>query len=193
MSKNILGHHRSDGSDREPDDFYATHPSAIPPLLELLGWTDGGKVIRENSCGMGHLSEVLSIYGHRVISTDLVDRGYGIGGVDFLQDHWIDQIPVDAIIMDPPYKYTLEFIIKSLKLAPIVCAFLRITLLETPDRAKFFKTSGLKFVAVFSKRCPSSKNAKFIKDDGKKESGAVCYAWFIWERGYKGEPVIKWI
>lgn len=21
----------------------------------------------------------------------------------------------------------------------------------------------------------------------------MCFAWFIWEHGYKGEPIIKWI
>jgi hypothetical protein len=32
----------------------------------------------------GSISEVLIEHGHDVISTDLVDRGYGTGGVDFL-------------------------------------------------------------------------------------------------------------
>lgn len=32
-------------------------------------------------------------------------------------------------------------------------------------------------------------------EDGtpKKMSSAKCYAWFVWEKGFKGDPVIKWI
>ena len=28
--------------------------------------------------------------------------------------------------------------------------------------------------------------------DGK-ESSAVCYCWFVWEKGYKGKPTVDWI
>ena len=24
-------------------------------------------------------------------------------------------------------------------------------------------------------------------------SSAVCYAWFVWEKGFKGETIIRWI
>jgi hypothetical protein len=191
--KYIMGLNRKQGEEREENDFYATHPAAIPPLLKLLGWESGGKLIRENSCGQGHLSNALALYGHTVISTDLIDRGFGMTGVDFFEDHWTDNLPVDAVVMNPPYSHAMEFIEKSIRIAPIVCAFLRITFLETPDRAEFFKRSGLKYVAVFSKRMPSSKNAKFINADGTKESSSVCYAWFIWEKGFTGDPVVRWL
>lgn len=23
--------------------------------------------------------------------------------------------------------------------------------------------------------------------------GAVCYAWFVWEKGFKGKPQLEWI
>ncbi len=26
-----------------------------------------------------------------------------------------------------------------------------------------------------------------------KESSAVCYAWFVWEKGYTGLPQVDWI
>lgn len=198
----LPGLHRKPGDEREPHDFYATHPSAIPPLLTLLGWENGGKVIRENSCGQGHLSKALEAAGHTVISTDLIDRGYGVTGVDFLKPHWTDDMPVDAVIMNPPYKHALKFVEKSLTLAPVVCAFLRITFLETPDRAKFFEKHPPRYVAVFSKRMASSKDGKFYQDyfctktceiKRKRESSTVCYAWFVWERGYTGDTVVRWI
>ena len=27
----------------------------------------------------------------------------------------------------------------------------------------------------------------------EKKSSAVCYAWFVWEKGYKGDTIVKWI
>jgi hypothetical protein len=192
-NRHLAGIHRTTDNDREEHDFYATHPSAIPPLINLLQWQDGGKLIRENSCGQGHLSKAIERYGHTVISTDLVDRGYGITGVDYLEHHWTDDFNYDAVIMNPPYKYAQEFVEKSLKIAPVVAVFLRIQWLETEKRRKLFEEYPPKYVAVFSKRIPSSKNAMFKKEDGTKESSAVCYAWFIWVRGNKEDPVLKWI
>lgn len=184
------GLNRPDGVEREEHDFYATHPNAIIPLMKLLEWSDNApKLVWENSCGQGHLSKMLEVYGHKVISTDLIDRGYGVPGVDFLKPNFYDTLPYDAIIMNPPYKYAQEFLEKSLNIAPTVCVFLRLTFLESAKRVEFFRRHPPKIVAVFSKRIPCSKNAEF----GEKESSSVAYAWFIWQRDFKGEPVIKWI
>ena len=186
----FLAHHRRPGEDREENDYYATHPSSIPPLFQFMGWDIGlRKLFRENSCGAGHLSRLMELYGHTVISSDLIDRGYGMVGVDFLEPHWSDNLPYDAVIMNPPYKHALAFVLKSLEIAPVVCAFFRITFLESKNRKKFFKEHPPRYVAVFSERMMTSKNAEFNED----ESSAVCYAWFIWERGYKGKPEIIWI
>ena len=187
------GLRRSDGSDREENDYYATHPSAIPPLLKLMGWEKGGLLIRENSCGAGLLSMMLEVYGHKVISTDLINRGYGIAPVNFLEPNFYDNLPYDATVMNPPYKHSVAFIKKSLEQSPIVCAFLRLTFLESQRRVDFFKKYPPKIVAVFSERMKSSKNAKWVNKKGKEEKGTATYAWFIFERGFQGEPVIKWI
>lgn len=68
--------------EREVNDYYATHPMA----LELFAphFSINHKVW-EPSCGEGHLSEWLVRNGHDVLSTDLIDRGYGTGGVDFFK------------------------------------------------------------------------------------------------------------
>lgn len=185
----IVGLHRHNGEDREKEDFYATHPDAIPPLLKLLGWQNGGKVIRENSCGMGHLCRPMEAAGHTVVASDLIDRGYGITGVNFLEPSWLDGLKYDAVIMNPPYKLALSFVEKSLTLAPVVCAFLRLTWLESDQRRTFFERYPPHTVAVFSDRMASAKNADFERYKG----GSVAYAWFIWQRGYVDRPGIVWI
>ena len=186
MTGTLHGLYRKEGEERQPEDFYASDPSVIPPLLKVLGpeWESGGKLIWENACGQGHLSQILELYGHRVISTDLIDRGYGVGGVDFLVDNVYDGFQYDAIITNPPYKFALEFVEKSIKIAPLVCMLLRIQFIESEGRNKLYEENPPRYVAVFKKRVNCSKNAVFPR----KESSPVCYAWFIWERGYKGNP-----
>lgn len=189
MTGNMHGLHRKEGEEREEHDFYATHPSAIPPLLRVLGWENGGKYIWEPCCGRGHLSEALVAFGHKVLSTDLIDRGYGIGGVDFLRPTPYDSLPFDAVITNPPYSHALECVKRSIELAPVACHFLNIRFLESAKRREFFNSFSPRYVCVFSERIPSSKNGLFPV----KEKSTVCYAWFIWMHGFTGRPEIIWL
>lgn len=184
------GLHRKEGEERQEHDFYATHPSAIPPLLKVLGWENGGKYVWECAAGQCHLSNMLELYGHKVLSTDLIDRGCGvISGIDFLKPTPFDFEQFDAIITNPPYSHALEFVERSIQLAPIACHFLNIRFLESATRREFFKQHPPRYVCVFSERIPSSKNGLFPKG----ESSTVCYAWFIWEQGFTGRPEIIWL
>lgn len=63
--------------DREINDYYATPPAAIDCLLEKATLD---KNIWECACGQGHISKRLIELGYNVKSTDLIDRGYGVGG-----------------------------------------------------------------------------------------------------------------
>src|SRR3954467_4917989 len=50
----------------------------------------------------GAMARVLEAHGHHVVATDLVDRGYGEGGRDFmLESRLLDG--VTAIVTNPPY------------------------------------------------------------------------------------------
>lgn len=78
----ILGARNYAQNEREVNDYYATEPKAVELLLEQETF---GPKIWEPACGEGHISEVLRKHGHEVYSTDLIDRGYGHGGIDFFQ------------------------------------------------------------------------------------------------------------
>lgn len=67
--------------ERHKDDYYATDPKAVELLLENETFNHS---IWECACGEGHIAKVLESNGYHVISTDLIDRGYGTGGIDFL-------------------------------------------------------------------------------------------------------------
>lgn len=176
-------------TDRQPEDFYATHPCAVEPLMKVLGWENGGRLIWEPCCGQGHLANIMQLYGHKVVCTDLIDRGFGVGGVDFLKPSKYYTEPWDAIITNPPYSFALECVQRSIELAPVCCHFLNIKFLESAKRRKFFAEFPPRYVCVFSSRVASSKNGIFPHD----EQGTVCYAWFVWFRGFKGRPEIIWL
>lgn len=172
--------------DREKHDYYATDPKALELLLELEQFNHN---IWENACGEGHLSEVLIREGYNVKSTDLIDRGYGEGGVDFLKGDF--EMFNGDIITNPPYKYAKQFIEKSLSLIPKgnrIAMFLKLTFMESKGRKQMFIDNPPKVIYVSSSRLLCAKNGDFTK----KESSAVAYAWYIWEKGYKGDTVIKW-
>ena len=184
-----LGASNHTAKEREANDYYATEPAAVEMLLDLEKF---GATIWEPACGQGHISEVLIKRGHTVISTDLVDRGYGLGDIDFLQTQETGA-EID-IITNPPYKYGLEFVKKALEVVAEgrkVAMFLKLQFLEGKNRGKLFEKYPPKTVYVSRGRLLCAKNADF---DGMRAGGgsAVAYCWFIWEKGYTGNTVIKW-
>ena len=123
-------------SEREENDFYATDPIAAE-LLTKLEPLD--KNIWECACGEGHLAKVFEAHGYNVKATDLIDRGYGIGGVDFLQCH--DKFDGD-IITNPPYKYAEDFLQHAFTLIPDgkrVYLLLKVQFLEGKGRKQMFE------------------------------------------------------
>ena len=75
----ILGASNHTKDEREKNDFYATDPIALRKFLDK---TDDdalyfGNKIWECACGDGSLSKVLIEEEYEVLSTDLIDRGFG--------------------------------------------------------------------------------------------------------------------
>ena len=162
--------------DSEPNDYYATDPKALEMLLELENFSEN---IWEPAGGEGHLSKVLEKKGFNVYSTDLYDRGYGIGGKDFLTEKGTFQ---GDIITNPPYKHAKQFVEKALETVPPgnkVAMFLKLTFLEGNLRRDLFRDKPPLAVYVSSDRIRCGKNGVF---DGPRS--AVAYAWFVWRRGY---------
>lgn len=141
-------------SEREDHDYYATEPKAIELLLEMESFSPK---IWECACGEGHLSKVLVEKGYEVVSSDLVDRGYGRGGVDFLQCHRMFD---GDIITNPPYKYAQEFVEHALSLVPVgrmVVMFLKLQFLEGKARKEMFSKYPPKRIWVSSSRLRCGK------------------------------------
>ncbi len=184
-----LGASNHTEKEREENDFYATDSLAIDYLLTKATLSPE---IWECACGQGHLSKRLEELGYKVKSTDLINRGYGQGGVDFLK---ATEVFDGDILTNPPYKYAKEFVEHALSLIPDgrkVFMFLKLQFLEGKGRRELFDKGMLKTVYVSSSRILCAKNGDFeqMKAGG---GSAVAYAWFEFEKGYNGKPVIEWI
>lgn len=171
--------------EREINDYYATDPRAIDLLLEQEEFYPH---IWEPACGEGHLSNRLKQLGYLVYSSDLIDRGYGV-----CQNFLTTQADyVGDIITNPPYKHAMEFVYKGLELLKPqrkMALFLKLTFMEGKKRKDMFMNHPPKVIYVSSSRIICAKNGDF---DNIKSS-AIAYAWYVWEKGYKGNTTIKWI
>ncbi len=167
--------------------WYATSPTAISRLL-AAGYGPRNKQIWEPCCGQGHLSKELEKHGYEVVSTDLIDRGYGEGNRDFFLEK---ELLAPCILTNPSYKIALEVIQKAIDLgAEEIWMFLKLTFLEGQKRRDFFDKYPPYEILVFSAREQCAINgdpAEFEK------SSAACYAWFHWIKNYDGRPQIGWI
>lgn len=172
---------------REENDFYATDPRAVK---DLLRYETFDKNIWECACGEGNISKVLKEHRYNVYSTDLIDRGYPDEVLDFLKS---DIKFKGDIVTNPPFKYTNEFILKSLdsiEYGNKVAMYLKINFLSGIKRFNeiYSKYPPYK-VYVYSGRYACSKNNT---PEGFK-GGAMDFVWLIWEKGKLGPTELKWI
>ena len=183
-----LGASNHSTTEREDNDFYATEPKALELLLDI---EEFDPYIWECACGKGHLSDALRKRGYIVKSTDLIDRGYGEGNVDFLQ--CTDKHNGD-IITNPPYKHAQQFVEHALELIPDgnrVAMFLKLTFLESQARREMFEKYPPEYIYVSSSRLRCARGGDF--ETYKQGVGtAIAYAWFIWRKGFTGEPRVRW-
>lgn len=183
-----LGASNHSDIERSENDYYATPPIAVELLLEEENFSS---TIWECACGGGHISRVLEDNGYMVISTDLYDRGYGDHrNVDFLETSGGF---FGDIITNPPYKYAMQFAEHALELVEPGCKvamLMRLQFLEGKERKEFFKRYPPKTVYVFSGRISCGHSGNFTR---KHSKGAQAYAWYVWEKGYTGDTVIRWI
>jgi hypothetical protein len=174
-----------DAVNRERDDFYPTPPRATLALLRVESFAGS---IWEPACGDGAISKVLIEHGYQVISTDLIDRGYGTPNVDFTLDY---QTRADNVITNPPFKHAQQFVEHALSRTTGKVAILaRLAWLEGSARKVFFESTPLRAVYVFSKRLPLWRGrAATAADSG----GMIAFAWYVWQHGFKGSPFLRWL
>lgn len=184
-----LGASNHSDKERVEHDYYATSPIATRMLLEKEKFSPN---IWECASGGDHIVKVLKEAGYNVWATDIVDRTGHTEILDFLTS----DVKFDGdIITNPPYSMAQTFVEKALDSVTDghkVAMYLRLLFLEGKKRQKLYRQRNLKTVYVAAARMGCGADGKFYDQEHEYEAGSVAFAWFVWEKGYEGDPVIKW-
>ncbi|RLB66451.1 MAG: hypothetical protein DRH08_06195 [Deltaproteobacteria bacterium] len=168
-------------------DLYRTHPIATRSALKAGVFAEDD-VIYDPCNGLGGITDALKMAGMICHTSDKFDYDIDDTIVDFFD---IEKIPknVSAIVFNPPYKMTEEFIDNALRFCSRVIMFNRVSFLETVNRAERIQSDwSLTDIYFHSFRVGCAKG---FDDDYKN---AVFYAWYIFDkRKYKGVTKCHWI
>lgn len=171
--------------ERETNDLYCTHPSAVDALCDLETFSPA---IWEPCAGLGHISETLRNRGYKVRESDILTRGRNIEKLDFLlcNEHFDGDI-----ITNPPFKIATPIIRKAMEVVTEgnrIAMWLRILFLESVERKQLFEEFPPVQIWISSKRIPCAMNGDFENIT----SSAQGYMWLIFQKGYRGETKIGW-
>jgi hypothetical protein len=171
-------------SQREENDFYPTHAYVT---LSLYDHEEFHTEIFDGSCGDGELilaSKMRHGKNIKFYASDLIDRGFAIGNVDFLQIP--DRVKYENVVMNPPFKHMNEFIPKSIHMAKSkVAIFARLAILEGGERFDIFQKYPPSRIHVFTERVTmySRQNEIDIIESGKKlNPSTTASCWMIWDK-----------
>jgi hypothetical protein len=167
---NVTGTGQHSYADRG-HDVYETPECAVHALLREESFHGA---IWEPACGPGAIVRVLREASHTVVASDLQnlncpDSRYG---VDFLKE-W--DVPSGcSTLVD-------KFVRHALDLVPRVVMFARLLYLEGVKRSDVLDDGHLRRVYVFKDRLPMMHRMNW---DGPKNTTAMQFAWFCWDREY---------
>ena len=171
------GHH---GFADRGFDLYSTPPEAVRALLSIEKLPHQ---IWEPAAGRGNIVKTLREAGHAVIASDITDYGFPLHyRRDFLLER---KMPAGctAILTNPPYRLTQQFVAHALGLAPLVAMLLRLSFLESKRRTSILGSGRLARVHVFRNRLPMMHRDGWA---GPKASSSIPFAWYVWSRDHNG-------
>ena len=164
-----------DGDNRRENDAYYTPEWAIESLLaveEFEGTT------WEPAEGDGRIVAALRQAGCEAIGSDLAT------GTDFLAT----TKEVENVVTNPPWGLKTEFIRHAKE-----CARRKVALLLPLSSLSGVARRPLFEDAAFPLRCVYVFERRINFDPDAQGSTTLTTGWFAWERGYEGEPVLRWI
>lgn len=171
----------SAGKKRAANDFYPTPPAATRALLEALPLRDWPSTVWEPACGSGDMAVVLHERFSDVIAEDLVYRGYGVGGCDFLKA----EKKADAIITNPPFNLSAAFIQHAYDIGvPFMALLLKSNYWNAVTRAPLFNLWPPTRILPLTWRLDFENRGRPTMD---------C-TWFVWDPTVTGQefrPIAK--
>jgi hypothetical protein len=131
------------------------------------------------------MSEVIKLYGHKVFSSDIkTDYAYG-AEFSFLNDNDCRvrnaSHKLDAIITNPPFNLSADFIASSNKKAKIVCMLLKSQYWHAASRYGLFISNPPQYVLPLTWRPDFLEHTR--ENGDKKGAPTMEVAWSVWIKG----------
>jgi hypothetical protein len=197
---NAARNFRSTDYARAADDWYVEPRWCVEQLADALPLIDGSYVW-DPCCGGGTIPSVFAerLGQHRVIATDIVDRGY----LHFKEVHDARHgcpIPVAPgmrvnVVTNPPFKLAEEIARHMLALADHRVAILQqLSFLASRARFALFAEFPPSDILILSKR-PSMPPGHMIAEMGDKafRGGTTDFCWIVWTRPHDRETRVRWL
>jgi hypothetical protein len=166
---------------RQGDDWYCEPDYTVRSLLDRVRFTEP---IHDPCCGRGMIPTVASEYGYQAAGSDLVARGYGVGGVDFLSDDTRRQ----TLIFNPPFSIATPFVLHALDVAQEVAVLVKVQFLNTQSRYDKLYSRRPPYVLVLSRR-PSMPPGDVNQ---KPRNGTDEFVWCVWGVATLGVATMDW-
>lgn len=178
-------HRGTSNFERAANDWYVEPPWIVERLLAAEPFEPS--FIWDPACGGGNIPKVFKAAGFSAVGSDLIDRGYGHTGLDFLTT----AAPCPPVIVtNPPFKLAEDFVRHAFHLGVVKTVILqRLAWLEGQRRQVFFDCHRLARVWVSRARVSMPPGGAGIKAQG----GAVPFAWFVFDPRHSGLPVLGWV
>lgn len=163
------------------DRYYTPHGGEALALLLPHLPIYGTLSILEPCAGMGALAHPLEDQGHKVTTADLDAGSSAELQLDAGAHQWAPG-SFDGVITNPPFRHAPRIIRNLLEVPRYFGAYLlRLSFLEaTKNRADLISPGRGLWRVIVTPR---------YSFDGKG-TDSVTTAWFVWQRGFKGTPLI---
>lgn len=176
---------------RHPDDWYVEEPWVDRRLFEYERFEGS---LCDPACGLGRIVEAAQRGGVKdAWGQDKVYRSTYCDRVsDFLHDQLTRRRP-DNIVSNPPYKFSREFVVRARDIASReVAMLLPLRWISGDRRSRWLEETRPRRVLILTPR-PSMPPGPVILARLPVRGGKTDFAWYIWERGYNGEPEFGWL
>ena len=162
--------------------WYWEPDSVTEQLLEAMTFRGP---IHDPCCGSGRIPIVARRFGYEATGADIVDRGFGVGGIDF----FTNSTPRISLIFNPPSgrnqdpTLSTKFILHAIEVAEEVAAIVPVPMqCGLWRRDNLYRLHPPRHVLALSDRPSMPPGGTDIKAKG----GTMDYCWIVWHRGYRG-------
>lgn len=170
-------------SDLRASDLYETPKSIWWEFLKTDEMNDI-KTILEPSCGFMATSKVFEEKGFDVTSRDLMY------GNDFLNDEY-EENSYDCVLTNPPFSLFDKFVTRAKRIAAKKVVMIgKTNFLGAYSRYKNNLFNECSAIYVLNRQV----DYQFpVQDNGDVGVGCLVSCVYVWTKGYKGEPVVRFL